>query len=218
MKHNKASQHNLFIYLPFFFPSQTFTIFFELLCVSARACEIHPESIVSSDTFIWRSTWDCVRPTDAPDTTIKHDFQRVTSFNMAHKEIVVCKNPFLVKQGDLVGGEVVFALRLSQSSGAIHHCAFPGKTNYALYRHINVANQYLCPASNATHFTPFLIILLSCHLCQFNGVYHSHLFFSPLFIIIVIIFYVHLLKWVTSSFIFWTNWFCCLNQLYAACS
>lgn len=124
-----------------------------------------------------RATRDCVRPTDAPDTTIKHDFQRVTSFNMAHKEIVVCKNPFLVRQGDLVGGEVVFALRLSHSSGAIHHHAFPGKTNYALYQHINVANQYLCPASNATHFTPFLIILLSFHPCQFNGVCHNHLFF-----------------------------------------
>lgn len=79
---------------------------------------------------------------------------------MAHKEIVVGKNPFLVWQGDLVGGEVIFAVRLSHSSEAIHHCAFPGKTNYALYRHINVDNQYLCPAANATHFThPFLIIM-----------------------------------------------------------
>jgi len=133
---------------------------------------------------------------------------------MAHKEIVVCKNPFLVRQGDLVGGEVVFALRLSHSSGAIHHCTFPGKTNYALYQHINVANQYFCPASNATHFTPFLIILLSFHPCHFNGVYHSHLFFLLSFIIIIC--YVRLLKCVTSPSIFWTNRFCCLNQLYAA--
>lgn len=115
---------------------------------------------------------------------------------MAHKEIVVCKNPFLVRQGDLVGGgEVVFALRLSHSSGAIHHRAFPGKTNYALYQPINVANQYLCPASNATHFTPFLIILLSFHLCQFNGVDHSHLFFPPLLLFVVFV-------CVTSLFIF----------------
>jgi len=46
---------NLFIYLFFSFFFSYGTLFFELLCVSARAYEINPESILLSDTFIWPS-------------------------------------------------------------------------------------------------------------------------------------------------------------------
>lgn len=77
---------------------------------------------------------------------------------------------FPLEKGDL-GLMRFFALRSNRSSGAIHHRTFPGKTNYGpplAHKHDRSIGER--PARNATCIRSFLIILLSFHLCQVNGV------------------------------------------------